>query len=360
MTEVCFVIAPGQNHFFVEVAEAMQSELEQLGVAATLSHDGFAPLRDGLVYVLVSPHEFQGLAPPEHWPTPRQLERTILYGLEQPGTKYFDADVRLARQRVGAVLDINELGVAEFRRNGVTAHRAPLGWTAAWTFAPPSGDDGSVPERDIDLLHLGVYSPRRGEVLERSADRLARRRTALVLGDAHKPNSLPQDNFTIGAEKWDLLARSRVLLNIHVGDRPYFEWLRVVQAICNGVFVVSEHSTGTEPLRAGKDFVSGAPEELVALAAPYLDDEDRRAAAARAAFERLREQLPFSASAALLAEVAADVARRPVAAPAGDERVDWPDNAGIRAEVAAATPAPTPASRLRDAFPWRRPSEAEA
>jgi hypothetical protein len=348
--ELCFVLAPGQNHFFVEVAEAMQSELEQLGVAATVSHAGFPPLRDGLVYVLVSPHEFQGLAPPEHWPTPRQLERTILYGLEQPGTKYFDADVRLARQRVGAVLDINELGVAEFRRNGVAAHRAPLGWTAAWAFAPPQAAE----TRDIDLLHLGVYSPRRGEVLERSADLLARRRTALVLGDAHKPNSLPQDNFTLGAEKWDLLARSRVLLNIHVGDRPYFEWLRVVQAICNGVFVVSEHSTGTEPLRAGEHFASGAPDELVALAEPYLEDESLRAAAARAAFEHLRERLPFSASAELLAEVAADVGRRPATAPAGDAPVDWPDNAGIRAEIAAATAEPTAASRLRDAFPWRR------
>jgi hypothetical protein len=355
MTEVCFVLAPGQNHFFVEVAEAVGIELERLGVPATLSNDGFPPLREDLVYAIVSPHEFQGLAPPEHWPTPRQLERTVLYCLEQPGTKYFEGDVRIARSGVGAVLDINPLGVQELRRDGVDAHHAPIGWTEAWTFAQPQLSETA---RDIDLLHLGVYSTRRGEILERASDRLARRRTALVLGDPSKPNTAAEDDFTVGAEKWDLLARSRVLLNIHQGDRPYFEWLRVIQAICNGAFVVTEHSTGTEPLVEGEHFASAAADDMVELAEVYLDDESRRASAARAAYDCLRDRLPLSASAELLAGLAAEVALRPPVAPAGDARVDWPDNAGIRAEVAAAAyrsrvALRDPAARLRRAFPFR-------
>ena len=104
--EVCFVLAPGQNHFFVEVAEALVFELHELGVSASVSREGFPPPRDDLVYALIPPHEFRGLAPPEHWPTPRQLERTIFYCFEQPGTKFFDEDVRLAKGPVGAVLDL--------------------------------------------------------------------------------------------------------------------------------------------------------------------------------------------------------------------------------------------------------------
>lgn len=346
MTEVCFVLAPGQNHFFVEVADALSAELEQLGVPTQTSRAGFPPLRDGLAYVLVPPHEFRGLAPASHWPTMRQLERTLFYCFEQPGTKFFDGDVDMGRGPVGAVLDINENSVAEFRRNGVPADHAPVGWTPSWVFGDATGG------RDIDLLHLGTYSPRRGEALARSADRLDRWRTALVLGDDHGPNSVEQANFTIDDAKWELLARSRVLLNIHIGDRPYFEWLRVVQAICNGVFVVSEHSTGTAPLRAGRHFATGAPEELVALAEPYLEDEAMRAAAADEARAFLAEQLPFRKSAELVAELASEVARRPAGpAGSGSETVPWPDNSGIREEVFGAAPALAPTPRLsRPAF----------
>jgi hypothetical protein len=327
VTEVCFVLAPGQNHFFVEVVDALRAELEQLGIPTETSRAGFPPSRDGLVYVLVPPHEFRGLAPAAHWPTTRQLERTLFYCFEQPGTKFFDGDLDMGRGPVGAVLDINANSVGEFRRNGVPAHHAPVGWTPSWAFADATGG------RDVDLLHLGTYSPRRGEALARSADRLARWRTALVLGDDHGPQSVAQANFTVDDDKWELLARSRVLLNIHIGDRPYFEWLRVVQAICNGVFVVSEHSTGTDPLRAGAHFATGAPEELVALAEPYLDDEGMRAAAAEAARAFLEQRMPFRKSAELVAELASEVARRPTRSAAGSEPVPWPDNSGIRAEV---------------------------
>ena len=336
MTEICFVLAPGQNHFFAEVVDALREELEGLGVPTATSRAGFPPLRDGLVYALVPPHEFRGLAPPSHWPTTRQLERTLFYCFEQPGTKFFDGDLDMGRGPVGAVLDINAGSVEEFRRNGVPAHHAPLGWTPSWTAA-------ATEERDVDLLHLGIYSPRRGEALARSADRLGRWRTALVLGDDHGPNSVEQANFTIDDAKWELLARSRVLLNIHVGDRPYFEWLRVVQAICNGAFVVSEHSTGTAPLRAGTHFASGSPDELVALAEPYLEDEGMRAAAAEEARAFLREQLPFRKSAELVAALADEVARRPDGHAAKDETVPWPDNSGIRAEVFGNAP-PAPAA----------------
>jgi hypothetical protein len=333
MTEVCFVLAPGQNHFFVEVAEAMKVELDGVGVRSEISRDGFPPLRDGLVYVLIPPHEFRGLAPPEHWPTPAQLERTLLYCFEQPGTKFFEEDVRMSRGPVGAVLDINAGSVEAFRQEGVLAHHAPLGWTSAWTCPEPR-------ERDVDLLHLGIYSPRRGQALAQSADRLARWRSALILGDDHGPNSVEQPNFTIGHDKWDLLARSRVLLNIHVGERPYFEWLRVIQAICNGVLVVSEHSKGTAPLRAGEHFVSGAADELVALAEPYLEDEDLRAETAGRALDYLRQRLPLSATARRVSLIAEDVGRRPVTPGYDDEVVDWPDNSGIRAQLARGAPDP--------------------
>jgi hypothetical protein len=311
--EVCFVLAPRQNHFFVEIVEALRHELDALDIPSTVSRQGFPPLRRGQVYVLVPPHEFRALAPRSQWPSPRQLERTLFYCFEQPGSHFFDEDVRMSWGPVGAVLDVNAVSVQEFRRNAVRAHHAPLGWTKAWSYADlgENGSPAGAPERDIDLLHLGIYSPRRGAALARYAPLLQRWRTRLVLGDDHGPNAIPQANFAMADEKWRLLTRSRVVLNVHVGERAYFEWLRIVQAICNGALVVSEHSSGTSPLRASQHFVSGRVEVLGLLAQLYLSDEERRATMAREAFLCLKNELPFSNSARTLAELAEEVDRRP-------------------------------------------------
>ena len=61
-----------------------------------------------------------------------------------------------------------------------------------------------------------------------------------------------------GRDKYELLARSRVLLNIHRDDvRPgYFEWARMIEAMANGCAVLTEPSTGFEPLVEGRHFVA--------------------------------------------------------------------------------------------------------
>src|SRR4051812_36758279 len=56
--EVAFVLAPRQNHFFVELSEALRDEIENHGVATSF-HAGAFPLpRPGLVYALMPPHEY--------------------------------------------------------------------------------------------------------------------------------------------------------------------------------------------------------------------------------------------------------------------------------------------------------------
>ena len=53
-----------------------------------------------------------------------------------------------------------------------------------------------------------------------------------------------------------MLTRSRVLLNIHQGDEPYFEWHRALQAIHCGAAVLTETSTDAEPLVPGRHFAA--------------------------------------------------------------------------------------------------------
>jgi GT2 family glycosyltransferase len=311
--ELAFVLARRQNHFFVEIVEAIRDELEQLGIASSVHRDGFPPERDDLVYVLVPPHEWFALDAWRGVPTTSQLARTAFICAEQPETAFFVDDVALA-PLAGAVLDVSEIAIREFQRAGVSDVRHfPLGWTRLWSHVPTDDDGRPIvdgPERDIDALHLGIYSYRRAVALAAAGRVLSRWNCRLVLSDDDVPNFAQQANFAKEDVKWDLLRRSKVLLNIHVAERPYFEWQRIVQAIGNGCTIVTEHSVGSQPLEPGRHFLGGRAEAVGLLAHGLLDDPDRRSTMARAAFDFLRSELPLSASVTTLVEAADEILSR--------------------------------------------------
>ena len=85
-----------------------------------------------------------------------------------------------------------------------------------------------------DLIFMGAWTPRRGRVIAGAADKLAKLRGRYVFSDNSQPNTVASPGFLTGAEKWQALSRSRVLLNVHQGDEPYFEWHRALQAITAG------------------------------------------------------------------------------------------------------------------------------
>jgi hypothetical protein len=309
--ELAFVLGRRQNQFFVEIVEAIRDELAQAGVESSVHWDGFPQERDDLVYVLVPPHEWFNLEGRYHEPTTSQLARTIFICAEQPGTAFFDDDVLLA-PLAGAVFDINVGSVHAFAGRAIEATHLPLGWTRSWDHAPPDADGlpSRDPERDIDVLHIGIRSARRTFALAAAAPWLSHRRCHFVLGDDDRPNPEAAANYIADRHKWEVLRRSRVLLNVHVADRPYFEWLRVVQAISCGCAVVSEHSIGTQPLLAGEHFLAGRPEVLGLLANHLLRDEDTRASLTHDAYRVLREELPFAASVASLIQAAEEIVDR--------------------------------------------------
>jgi hypothetical protein len=130
----------------------------------------------GCVYVLVLPHEWFALDGRRYRPTRRQLRNTVFICAEQPGTSFFDDDILLA-PLAGAVMDVNLSSVHEFGRRGVYGvEHFPLGWTRAWSSV--STDDYDEPDvlaehRDIDVLHLGIYSPKRARALASAGEPLS-------------------------------------------------------------------------------------------------------------------------------------------------------------------------------------------
>jgi hypothetical protein len=302
--QLAFALAQGQNHFFVELAEALCFELDKIGALARIYVGEVPEQRPGLVHVFLPPHEFVALSQLNL--TPAFYARSIVISTEQPDSSHFTHNVDVARH-AGAVFDINQRAVRAYRAQGIEASLLQLGYTEFWDRR------NVVAERDIDILFMGRHTERRTRVLASCADIFERFRCRLLFSDNSQPNARTTPAFLAGDDKRALLARAKLLINVHAGDEPYFEWLRVVEGICAGCVVVSEHSTDISPLRWGEHVVSGRPGTLGLLAAWLLEDHATLTSLQAGAYELLRDEFPLAHAADALLCAARRVDGAPIA-----------------------------------------------
>jgi len=328
MPELAFVMSPRQNWFFREMVDAIRFELGAQGITSSL-YEEFPEPTPNRIFVLVPPHEYVRLEGEEALPGPELLARTVFICAEQPGTIHFDEDVELGRG-AGAVFDINPRSVELFRAAGIAARHFGLGYTEHWDRLDPGRD------RDIDVLFMGAASPRRLRYLNSFGSTLARWNCHLQISDNSAPN-VGQSSTFAAEQKWDLLSRAKVLINIHQGTAPYFEWLRAVDALHCGALFVSEHSTHFTPLVEGSHVFFGDAGSLGYITDTLLRDERQLEEVRLRAHAFLRDSMPLAASVAELVGAARNLLGRPI--PPGVSR-------GRRNSVTLdpAPPSPTPAS----------------
>ncbi|GAC1488301.1 MAG: hypothetical protein NVS1B9_08540 [Solirubrobacteraceae bacterium] len=308
LPELAFVMAPRQNLFFVELVEALRAEAELAGARTSLHVGNFPSPRRDLIYVLVPPHEYFTLMHGRIGPPPEALRRTIMICAEQPGTPFFQHNLDIA-PRAGAIFDINRHAIRAFAEHDVQAAHLQLGWTPGWDREP-------APERDIDIVFMGCISERRERALARYARIMWRHRSCLILSDNSLPNWRHTMSYWSEEHKWELLGRTKVLINVHQGESPYFEWLRIVQAMTSGVAVVSEHSVDCQPLAPGRHFLSGDVGSLGLMAELLLSDEQQRERLTTAAYRVLRDEVRLADGVkALLASAARLAAGAPLPDP---------------------------------------------
>jgi GT2 family glycosyltransferase len=333
--ELAFVVASGGNWFFDEMVAAIRQELDRQGVPSSV-HQSFPPQRDDRVYVFVAPHEYVLLHGHAAVPPGEVLARTIVLSTEQPGSFFFGLGVEIS-ECAAATFDINSYAVESLVGAGVAARHLQLGYTPQWDRFDPDR------ERDIDVLFLGNGSPRRLRHLASYGRQLTRWNSYVRISDNTRPNAQPSASF-LTDEKWDLLSRSKVMINLHAGERPYFEWLRVVQAVHCGAVVVSEHSVGLAPLEPGKHLFIGSPESLGLISDALLRDDPTRERVRDEAHRLLRDSLPLARSVGELVGVARMLVatpkrgpfrslRVPVTSEAEDEPPPDDDLAAVRAGI---------------------------
>jgi hypothetical protein len=304
------------NVFMREIADHLVEALIAGGRAAEIVTDRLpeplGPGDDPLHQLVVAPHEFFVLFPADEIDRLRSAASAVCINTEQQGTPFFDLAMQYAR-RGPVVLDINVHSLAAIRRLGLPAVHLPLGFV-------PSMDHWTADrtrERRIDLGFLGGRTARREAFIGGAAGQLWEWRTDLRFFSWHRPALAGHATFTSGGAKYDRLADTRILLNVHRDTEPYFEWARVVEAIANGCVVASETSVGIEPLRAGEHLVMTSLDDLAEQAVALAFDEPRRQAMADAAYEVLTTSMHQTALLDRSLVAASDAAGPRAAHPTG-------------------------------------------
>lgn len=302
-------VARNGNAFMRDIANWLVEAAQQTGRSAELVDDHL-PSADGSINLAVAPHEFFELFEAPTAELQRAAAACIGVCTEQPGTPWFHLSVDVCRRGL-MTIDINPQGVAALRAVGVDAHHLPLG-------AVPSMSVDGPDRRPIDVLVLAGLDDRRGEVLAQLAPRLWHRATELRLFRFDRPVTPSTPGVVFGADKYDLLARSALLVNVH-RDRSmhlppgtpiphYFEWARMVEAMANGCVVVTEPSEGYAPLQPGVHFVEAEGDGMADAIDELLGDPSRRTRIADAARIAVTEELALSkALAPVLDRIEAEV-----------------------------------------------------
>ncbi|MEU8415400.1 glycosyltransferase [Amycolatopsis japonica] len=305
MTELCFVSAEGGSAFMEELLEVVADAVRTAGGKARTAIGAY-PESDGDTVYVVVPHEYFVTVPDADFPTASQCRRTIGFCVEHPGTATFERNAELLSILGGAV-DINTDSTAELRRRGITVEHFQLGYTPLWDLW---GGDLDGP-RDLDVTYLGTAERRRSMLLGSYARDLAGLRTRL-LTPPHEPMTTARVDFLPGKAKFEHLARSRFLLNLHRERKQTLEWVRTLEAMTNGCVVVSETSVDVEPMVPGEHLVLARPESLGSVVAALADEPERERHLRSAAYGFVKS-LDMTASARRLIELASSLGSAPAA-----------------------------------------------
>lgn len=275
------------NIFMTEIATLLDAALSDLGFSTVYPAPGLPEPDANRRNLVVAPHEFfplqRGVGRDDLM---RAAECSVVLGVEQPGTLWFELGSEYASV-AAAVLDISRVAVDELVSRGIEATHLQLGYHESWDF----WDRRTGAKRSRDLLFLGSRTSRRDQLLSAMAGLLWDAEADLRLFEFPKPMSEPRGLFVAGADKFHLLADSRVLLNVHRNDVPYLEWVRVLEAIVNGCVVVTETSDDYGPLVPGEHILVSPPDCLGAYTSALLMDEGLRTEVALAAYDLVRSKV---------------------------------------------------------------------
>lgn len=255
---VSIVSPPNYTHSqaFQEVAETVHYGLLALGQESVLTTTpGSYPDGQHIVFGCNLLASYPIILPPQ----------AILYNLEQisPNSPWLQPEL-LGIFRQYPLWEYSKKNIEQFAHLGLTeVQYVPIGYVPQLTRIPQL-DEG---DKDIDVLFYGSLNERRLH----------------ILNALHKQGIKIESAFGVyGAARDQLIARAKIVLNIHFYDAKVFEIVRVSYLLANQQFVISERGSDVE---AEAEFVEGIVfanyEDLVKNCLDFLErPQDRRQIAA--------------------------------------------------------------------------------
>ncbi len=258
---VVIVTRPGYVHSeaFREIAETIFFGLQSGGEDVVWSDTAFVRGRIPIVFganLVSHPAEIPANA--------------IIYNLEQTEkSSSWMTEPYLTLLRTHRVWDYSTQNVELFRSQGIDdVQHVPIGYV-------PELERIGVAPKDIDVLFYGSMNSRRQQVIE--GLRVAGVDVRTVFG-------------TYGADRDAMIARARIVLNVHFYDSKIFEIVRVTYLLANGACVVSEDGDDSieEDFRDAVAFASY--DGLVDRCVELLADDALREGYGRRGRELMRER----------------------------------------------------------------------
>ncbi len=261
---ITIVAPPGYPHVaaFFEVAESLRSGLVALG------HDAVVTTRGDIAG---HQHIILGSNLLVSYPLPIAQD-AILYNLEQidVGSPWLKPDL-IALFKRSRVWDYSRRNAKALAQLGVNVEQVvPVG------YAPELTRIQHAPNKDIDVLFFGSMNDRRKVIL----DGFARSGVKLVAVFG-----------AYGAKRDALIARAKVVLNVHYYDAKVLEIVRLQYLLANRVTVLSERGADPSEDATLSDAVAFADyDDLVAKGLWLLAAPEERDSLAKRGFDAIRRQ----------------------------------------------------------------------
>jgi hypothetical protein len=225
---------------FYDLARLLGASLGSLGQPATVKVNIVEPEATNIIlgyHAAAAPTGFRWI--------PYQLEQ-----LSEANERFQPHWLDVLRQ-APEVWDYDPQNIAYLKLQGLgNVKHVPIGFHPSLRTIPRR-------EKDIDVLHYGSMSGRRQRILDELSKRCRLQHVFALYGP-------PRD---------ELVARSKIVLNIHLYESAIFEQVRVSYLLNNGCCVVTEDSPGNPY----EDMVASAPYEgLVERCVELLADDSER------------------------------------------------------------------------------------
>lgn len=218
--DYCLFICPKTYGSFIDVARALKWRLEQEGNTAIISETILENVKNTIVF---GAHTYAH--------TPNLLPKNaIIYNLEQlyEGSPYAHP-FYLILLKDKEIWDYSKQNIEWLKQKGIGKEIKHVGMNYAPTLEiKKDAFDDEITE-DIDILFIGALNSRRQAILDQLK--------------AVAPNlNIVFKNNAWGIARNELIARSKIILNIHFYLSGILETPRVSYAVANKKFIISENS----------------------------------------------------------------------------------------------------------------------